>query len=142
MKLRLSPDWKSLPIWDTPGPPTNCCRFTGGAPDARWRFRTASLDSIKGITFLYCWGKLYAIYAHRSARSCALDRHQQLSRGCQRSSVWIYLPRASSDRITVLGTREAGFERGILVGRTKSFTESSAADTWSRSGRNYVETSF
>jgi hypothetical protein len=109
LRLVLPAGLQALPIWNTPAPPSlTLCNAYPDEPASCQRFRAVEMDRIKGITLFFFVGRLFGLHIHHSQESCAMDT---LTRGfphrLRREIVWIYLPVSETDRVLVLGIREA-----------------------------------
>ncbi|PTB70417.1 hypothetical protein BBK36DRAFT_1107697 [Trichoderma citrinoviride] len=104
MRLQLPADGPVPHIWNTPTPPLlSSCRLFGSASTTWSRLFAVESDSMRGITFFYSRGRLCDIHIHYLEGSSAQSTYDQMSRGLQQDTSWLYLPISKGDRLTILG---------------------------------------
>ncbi|KAL2185713.1 hypothetical protein L209DRAFT_756953 [Thermothelomyces heterothallicus CBS 203.75] len=117
LRLNLPTSLRTLPIWNTPAPPSlDLCKAYPADLASCQTICTVEMDQIRGITFFFSLGQLFGIHVHRSEGSCAMDTFtRNFPNRLRRTIVWIYLPISQHDRIFVLGIREALQSRDLNV---------------------------
>ncbi|KAL2264250.1 hypothetical protein VTK26DRAFT_9026 [Humicola hyalothermophila] len=117
LRLLLPSSLRTLPIWNTPAPPSlNLCRGYPAELASCQTLHTVEMNEIKGITFFFSSGQLFGIHIHRSEDSCAMDTFaRDFPNRLRRTMVWIYLPISQHDRALVLGVREGLQSRDLNV---------------------------
>ncbi|KAB5540444.1 hypothetical protein GE09DRAFT_1225889 [Coniochaeta sp. 2T2.1] len=108
LRLNLPNGSRTLPIWNTPAPPSfSLCKAYPARYTSCRILHTVEMDEILGITFFFASGELFGLHIHRSEESCAMDTFaRSLTERLQQVVVWIYLPISQRDRILVLGARK------------------------------------
>ncbi|KAB5572269.1 hypothetical protein GE09DRAFT_1170482 [Coniochaeta sp. 2T2.1] len=117
LRLDLPARPPTLPIWNTPAPPSlSLCKAYPAELTSCRIISTVEMDEISGVTFFFSLGQLFGIHIHRSEESCAMDTFaRDFPNRLRRTVVWIYLPISRHDRTLVLGIREALPSRDLNV---------------------------
>lgn len=117
LRLELSYWLRTLPIWNTPAPPSLAlCKAYPADLTSCKIINAVEMDKMEGITFFFALGRLLGIHIHRSEESCAMDTFvQNFPNRLRQYIIWIYLPISQRDRTLVLGIREELQSRTLSV---------------------------
>ncbi|RSL68076.1 hypothetical protein CEP53_002751 [Fusarium sp. AF-6] len=117
-RLRLPKNMTGLATWNTDNPPmpSTLLNPLSLAPVQiePWHLCALDLSRCSGVSFFFSFRKLAGVYTHRSGDPSAIDEYRRVCESRPRV-VWVYMPIAPDDQVTVLGCRLTGRGFNMLV---------------------------